>query len=173
MCSTMRARFFKVRGPLNVARPVQGWPVIVQAGASDAGRQLAAETAEMVFGAGGPIEAAREFYADVKGRMVKIGRNPDHLKILPGALVIVGATKEEARAKKRLVDSLVHPDTRAGLALGLARRRCLEIRAGRAVAGNSRDECQQIRARAGDRPCPAAESDSAAVGAAGRELWRQ
>jgi len=65
----------------------------------------------MVFGAGGPIEAAREFYADVKGRMVKIGRNPDHLKILPGALVIVGATKEEALAKKRLVDSLVHPDT--------------------------------------------------------------
>jgi FMN-dependent oxidoreductase (nitrilotriacetate monooxygenase family) len=103
--------FFKVRGPLNVARPVQGWPVIVQAGASDAGRQLAAETAEMVFGAGGPIDAAREFYADVKGRMVKLGRNPEHLKILPGALVIVGATKEEALAKKRLVDSLVHPDS--------------------------------------------------------------
>src|SRR5580692_4015931 len=37
---------FSVRGPLNIARPVQGWPVIVQAGASDAGRQLAAETAE-------------------------------------------------------------------------------------------------------------------------------
>src|ERR1700726_4948385 len=96
--------FFKVRGPLNVARPVQGWPVIVQAGASEAGRQLAAETAEMVFGAGGPIDAAREFYADVKGRMVKLGRNPEHLKILPGALVVVGATKEEAVAKKQLVD---------------------------------------------------------------------
>ena len=41
-----------VRGPLNIARPIQGWPVIVQAGASEAGRQLAAETAEVVFGAG-------------------------------------------------------------------------------------------------------------------------
>jgi len=102
---------FKVRGPLNVGRPVQGWPVIVQAGASDAGRQLAAETAEMVFAAGGPIEAAREFYADVKGRMVKIGRNPEHLKILPGALVISGATLQEAQVKKALLDSLVHPDS--------------------------------------------------------------
>src|ERR1700722_736349 len=103
--------FFKVRGPLNVGRPVQGWPVIVQAGASESGRQLAAETAEMVFGAGGPIAAAREFYADVKSRMVKIGRDPDHLKILPGAFVVVGATKAEAEARKQQLDSLVHPDS--------------------------------------------------------------
>jgi len=106
-----KGEHFKVRGPLNVGRPVQGWPVIVQAGASDAGRQLAAETAEMVFAAGGPIEAAREFYADVKGRMVKIGRNPEHVKILPGALVISGATLQEAQDKKALLDSLVHPDS--------------------------------------------------------------
>ena len=102
---------FSVRGPLNIARPPQGWPVIVQAGASDAGRQLAAETAEMVFAAGGSIEAARAFYADVKGRMQKIGRDPEHLKILPGALVIVGETMEEAQAKKQKLDSLVHPDS--------------------------------------------------------------
>ncbi len=61
-------KYLKVKGPLNIARPVQGWPVIVQAGASDAGRQLAAETAEMVFAAGGPIAGAREFYKDVKTR---------------------------------------------------------------------------------------------------------
>jgi alkanesulfonate monooxygenase len=102
---------FSVRGPLNIARPPQGWPVIVQAGASEAGRQLAAETAEMVFAAGGSIEAARAFYADVKGRMPKVGRDPEHLKILPGALVIVGETMEEARAKKEKLDSLVHPDS--------------------------------------------------------------
>jgi alkanesulfonate monooxygenase len=102
---------FSVRGPLNIARPPQGWPVIVQAGASEAGRQLAAETAEVVFAAGGSIEAARAFYADVKGRMPKIGREPEHLKILPGALVIVGETMEEARAKARKLDSLVHPDS--------------------------------------------------------------
>jgi FMN-dependent oxidoreductase (nitrilotriacetate monooxygenase family) len=109
-----KGEFFKVRGPLNVGRPVQGWPVIVQAGASDAGRQLAAETAEMVFAAGGPIMVAQEFYADVKGRMVKIGRNPNHLKILPGALVIVGESKAEAEGKKALLDSLVHPDSGLG-----------------------------------------------------------
>ncbi|HEY1857428.1 LLM class flavin-dependent oxidoreductase [Acidocella sp.] len=102
---------FSVRGPLNIARPPQGWPVIVQAGASDAGRQLAAETAEMVFAAGGSIESARAFYADVKGRMQQIGRDPEHLKILPGALVIVGETMEEAQAKKQQLDSLVHPDS--------------------------------------------------------------
>jgi alkanesulfonate monooxygenase len=99
---------FSVRGPLNVARPVQGWPVIVQAGASDAGRQIAAETAEMVFAAGGPLADAQAFYADVKARAAAIGRNPDHIKILPGALVVVGETLAEAREKRALLDSLVH-----------------------------------------------------------------
>src|ERR1700758_4467083 len=80
-----KGEYFSVRGPLNIARPVQGWPVIVQAGASDAGRQLAAETAEMVFAGTGDINGGRALYADIKGRMAKLGRNPDHLKILPGA----------------------------------------------------------------------------------------
>src|SRR3546814_9190172 len=66
-----------VRGPLNIARPVQGWPVIVQAGASEPGRQLAAETAEVIFGAEQTIEGGKAFYADVKGRMRAIGRDPD------------------------------------------------------------------------------------------------
>src|ERR1700756_2140808 len=100
-----------VRGPLNIARPVQGWPVIVQAGASEAGRQLAAETAEVVFAAGGSLEAAKAFYADVKGRMRAIGRDPDTMKILPGAFVVVGETVEEARAKRAKLDSLVHYDS--------------------------------------------------------------
>jgi FMN-dependent oxidoreductase (nitrilotriacetate monooxygenase family) len=103
-----RGEFLKVRGPLNIARPVQGWPVIVQAGASEAGKQLAAETAEVVFGAQSTLEAAQKFYADVKGRMRALGRNPEHLKILPGALVIVGETLDEALAKRAKLDSLVH-----------------------------------------------------------------
>src|SRR3954470_4183477 len=102
---------FSVRGPLNVARPIQGWPVIVQAGASEAGRQIAAETAEVVFGSSRTLADAQAFYRDVKGRMERLGRSPDHLKILPGALGFVGATQEEALAKKRLLDSLVHPDS--------------------------------------------------------------
>ncbi|WP_424812310.1 LLM class flavin-dependent oxidoreductase [Roseococcus sp. YIM B11640] len=103
-----------VRGPLNVARPVQGWPVIVQAGASEAGRQIGAETAEMIFAAGGPIADAQAFYADVKGRAAKIGRNPDHIKILPGALVVVGDTVEEAKAKRAHLDNLVHYESAIG-----------------------------------------------------------
>src|SRR5206468_12232374 len=84
--------FLSVRGPLNIARPIQGWPVIVQAGASDAGRQLAAETAEVIFASGGKLADAQRYYADVKGRAKMAGRNPDHIKILPGALVVVGET---------------------------------------------------------------------------------
>lgn len=106
-----KGKYFKVRGPLNVARPVQGWPLIVQAGASDAGRQLAAETAEMVFAAGGPLADCQRYYADVKARAAAAGRDPEHVKILPGCLVVVGDTDEEARAKKAKLDGLVHSDS--------------------------------------------------------------
>ena len=121
-----KGKYLKVRGPLNIARPVQGWPVIVQAGASDAGRQLAAETAEMVFAAGGPIADARAFYADVKGRAAKVGRNPDHIKILPGAFVVVGDTLDEAKEKRARLDSLVNYDSSiaaVSMALGVDARR--------------------------------------------------
>jgi alkanesulfonate monooxygenase len=103
-----KGKYLSVRGPLNIARPIQGWPVIVQAGASEAGRQLAAETAEAVFTAQANLAAGREFYADVKSRAEKVGRSRDHLKILPGCFVVVGDTIEEARAKRSKLDSLVH-----------------------------------------------------------------
>ena len=106
-----KGQYLSVRGPLNIARPPQGWPVIVQAGASEAGRQLAAETAEVVFGATPSLAAGKAFYADVKGRMVKLGRDPETLKILPGAFVVVGDTVEEARAVRAKLDSLVHYDS--------------------------------------------------------------
>ena len=103
--------FLDVRGPLNIARPVQGWPVIVQAGASDPGRQLAAETAELVFTSQPNLETARKFYADVKGRMTRVGRDPTFMKILPACLVVVGDTIEEAMRKRALLDTLVHEDS--------------------------------------------------------------
>ena len=106
-----KGEFLSVRGPLNIARPVQGWPVIVQAGASEAGKQLAAETAEVIFGSSRTIEDGRAFYADVKGRMQAVGRDPEGLKVLPGALVVVGGTEAEAKAKKAELDSLVHPES--------------------------------------------------------------
>jgi FMN-dependent oxidoreductase (nitrilotriacetate monooxygenase family) len=103
-----KGKYLSVRGPLNIARPVQGWPVIVQAGASDAGRQLAAETAEVVFAPAANLEAGKALFADIKGRAQAIGRDPESIKILPGALVIVGETVEAAIAKRTHLDSLVH-----------------------------------------------------------------
>ncbi|AKQ42913.1 Coenzyme [Aurantiacibacter atlanticus] len=102
---------FSVRGPLNIARPVQGWPVIFQAGASDPGRQLAAETAEVVFAAESTLEGSKSYYDDVKGRAVKAGRNPDLIKIMPAVFLVVGDTVEEAKAKRAKLDSLVHYDS--------------------------------------------------------------
>jgi alkanesulfonate monooxygenase len=106
-----KGKYFSVQGPLNIARPVQGWPVIVQAGASEAGRQLAAETAEVIFGAAPHIRAAREFYADIHARMAALGRDEASLKILPACFVIVGRSRAEAEEKQRILDDLVHPDS--------------------------------------------------------------
>jgi FMN-dependent oxidoreductase (nitrilotriacetate monooxygenase family) len=106
-----KGKYYSVRGPLNIARPIQGWPVIVQAGGSEAGKQLAAETAEAVFAGQNNIDDARKFYADVKGRMAKVGRDPDHMKILPGCFVVVGSSLEEAQAKRDKLDSMVHWDS--------------------------------------------------------------
>jgi alkanesulfonate monooxygenase len=114
-----KGKYFSVRGPLNIGRPVQGWPVIVQAGASEAGRQLAAETAEAIFASARTLADGQAFYADVKGRMAKLGRDPDHLKVLPGCLVVVGETVEQAKEKRALLDSGVHYES-AVAALSIA-----------------------------------------------------
>jgi alkanesulfonate monooxygenase len=104
-------KYFKVRGPLNIARPIQGWPVIVQAGASEAGRQLAAETAEAVFAPANTMQDGQKLYADIKGQMDKLGRPRSALKMLPGAFVVIGESVEEAQAKRRKLDSLVHAES--------------------------------------------------------------
>ena len=106
-----KGRHLSVRGPLNIARPIQGWPVIVQAGSSEDGRQIAAETAEAVFCAPSSLADGQRLYADIKGRMEKLGRDPDHLKILPGAFIVVGDSEAEAKEKRLLLDSYVHYDS--------------------------------------------------------------
>ena len=163
-----KGEYLSVRGPLNIARPVQGWPVIVQAGASEAGRQLAAETAEAVFTAQSSVTVARAFYADVKGRAEKAGRSREHLKILPGCFVVVGETIEEARAKRDKLDSLVHYANAVGSLSDRARHRCLKVRSRRAAARHSREQCFEERAPAGDRSRPARKPHSAPAGTAAR-----
>jgi FMN-dependent oxidoreductase (nitrilotriacetate monooxygenase family) len=104
-----------VKGPLNVARSPQGQPVIVQAGSSEAGRELAAQTAEVVFTAQTSLANAQAFYADLKGRLARYGREPDALKIMPGVFVVVGQTETEARDKFEAFQQLVEPQV--GVAL--------------------------------------------------------
>ena len=106
-----KGEFFSVRGPLNIARPVQGWPVVVQAGASDAGRQLASETAELIFTVAVTREVCQKFRADIHDRMERYGRDPAHMKILPAALVVVADSVEEARERRARLDSLVNSDS--------------------------------------------------------------
>ncbi len=115
---------FKVKGPLNVARSPQGRPVLVQAGASDDGKQLAAETAEVVFTATPTIEEGRAFYSDLKSRMAAFGREPDELKIMPGFFVTVGETQAEAHEKREVLQRLIHPEV--GIAL-LSQRMGLDL----------------------------------------------
>lgn len=104
-----QGRFFKVRGPLNVAGMPQGHPVIVQAGASEQGRELGAATAEVIYAISGSLDSARAYYADVKGRMAKYGREPDDLKIMPALCPVVGRTRAEAQAKYDELQALIDP----------------------------------------------------------------
>jgi FMN-dependent oxidoreductase (nitrilotriacetate monooxygenase family) len=110
-----RGEHFRVRGPLNVGPSPQGRPIMVQAGASDDGRALAAETADVIFTAQPSIEGARAFYEDVKARMRRHDRDPDDVKIMPGFFVTVGRSADEAREKFATLQRLIHP--KAGLLL--------------------------------------------------------
>src|SRR5580692_3622275 len=93
-----KGRFFQVRGPVNMARCPQGQPVIIQAGGSPSGLELAARTADVVFSVVQELGAAKAAYADLKSRMAKYGRSPDELAVLPGVMPIIGETEAEARA---------------------------------------------------------------------------
>lgn len=105
-----KGQFFSVRGPLNIPRPPQGRPVIIQAGGSEPGKELAAETAEVVFTQDSKLDVAQAFYADLKGRLFKFGRSMDSLKILSGLNPIVGRTRTEAEDKFAALQSKIHPD---------------------------------------------------------------
>ncbi|HEV2574796.1 LLM class flavin-dependent oxidoreductase [Methylocella sp. CPCC 101449] len=104
-----KGEHFKVRGPLNVPRPPQGYPVMVQAGASDEGRELAAQYAEAIFSPHLNIPAAKAYYDDVKGRMKAYNRDPDHLKVLPGISVVVAESDDKAAEDFNTLQSLIHP----------------------------------------------------------------
>ncbi|WP_024680759.1 LLM class flavin-dependent oxidoreductase [Pseudomonas syringae] len=106
---------FRVKGPLNVARSPQGQPVVVQAGSSEVGRDLAAQTAEVVFTAQTSLASAQAFYADIKGRLSAYGRDADSLKVMPGVFIVVAETEALAKQKFESFQDLVEPQV--GVAL--------------------------------------------------------
>jgi FMN-dependent oxidoreductase (nitrilotriacetate monooxygenase family) len=110
---------FHVRGPLNVLRSPQGKPVLVQAGASEDGRALAAATAEAIFAAHQSLADAQAFYSDIKSRAAVLGRRPEHIKILPGVTIFTAPTSAEAHAKHQRLQDLVHPQVGLSLLSGL------------------------------------------------------
>ncbi|HKT65838.1 MAG TPA: LLM class flavin-dependent oxidoreductase [Burkholderia sp.] len=92
-------RFFNVKGPLNASRPPQGHPVVIQAGSSGPGQDLAARTAEVVFTAQQTLDEAQAFYRDLKGRLAAYGRAEDALAVMPGVFPVIGRTEQEAKDK--------------------------------------------------------------------------
>ncbi|WP_419757757.1 LLM class flavin-dependent oxidoreductase [Acidisoma sp.] len=104
-----RGRFFSVRGPLNLPRPPQGHPVIIQAGISEAGQAFAARLADIVFSVETSFESARKFYLAAQHRVVAAGRPAGAMKIMPGLLPILGRTAAEAARRDRELQDLV-PD---------------------------------------------------------------
>jgi FMN-dependent oxidoreductase (nitrilotriacetate monooxygenase family) len=105
-----RGKHFSVPGALNIRRSPQGYPLIVQAGSSEDGKGLAARYAEAVFTAQQTRQEAQAFYADLKARTRRLGRDPDTIKILPGIVPVIGSTEAEARRKDEELERLIMPE---------------------------------------------------------------
>jgi FMN-dependent oxidoreductase (nitrilotriacetate monooxygenase family) len=111
----LEGKHYSVHGSLQAPRTPQGYPVLVQAGASNDGQDLAAATAELVFTAQQTVEDARAFYTRVKERLATYGRSPQSLKILPGISPFVGRSEQEAQEKFEYMQSLIDPVLGVGL----------------------------------------------------------
>jgi len=103
-------KYFQVQGPLNIRRPIQGHPLLVQAGSSETGREYAARYAEAVFTAQQTLDEGKAFYDDVKARLPAYGRSPDQLLILPGISPIIGRTHAEALEREAELNALINPE---------------------------------------------------------------
>ena len=107
--AAVRGEHVRTSGALNVPRSPQGRPVLVQAGSSNEGRGFAARVAEAIFTAHQTLGDAQAFYADLKARAAAEGRDPDHVKILPGISPFIASTRAEARALEQELNELTVP----------------------------------------------------------------
>jgi len=126
-----KGRFFQVKGPVNMSRSPQGQPVVIQAGGSPSGLELAARTADVVFSVVQDLQAAKVAYADLKQRMGKYGRAPGELAVLPGVMPIIGASDAQARETLSKLQSWLTPTNAATL---------VASRIGYDVSGHALDE---------------------------------
>lgn len=111
--------WYSTKGTLNVPRPPQGYPVLIQAGSSEPGQNFAASFGEVIFTAQQSLEAAQTFYTSVKSKLAGFGREQDSLKIMPGLSPILGATEEEARRKYNELQELIPPEAVIGMLSGM------------------------------------------------------
>jgi N-acetyl-S-(2-succino)cysteine monooxygenase len=102
-------RYVRVRGPLNVPRSPQGYPVLVQAGQSEAGRTFAAKHAEVMFTTPQSIERGRELYGEMRERVAALGRDPELFVQMPGLVVITGRTASQAQERFDQLQGYLHP----------------------------------------------------------------
>ena len=168
-----KGAYYSVRGPLNIARPIQGWPVIVQAGASDDGRQLAAETAEMIFAGTGNIDGARALLCRCEGPHGAARPRPrpseDPARCLRRRRRLARRGAGEARRCSTAWCTTTAPSRRCRSRSAPMRRASIRMRT---AARHPRNERQQERTRARHHPGAAGEPDGAPACAAARGLWR-
>ncbi|MFD0714204.1 LLM class flavin-dependent oxidoreductase [Paenibacillus sp. GCM10027626] len=114
-----KGRWYSAKGPLNVPRPPQGYPVLIQAGSSEPGQQFAARVGEVIFTAQQNLADAQTFYKRVKAKLADYGRERDSMKIMPGLSPIIGSTEEEAARRERELLDLIRPEEAKGFLSGL------------------------------------------------------
>lgn len=105
-----KGKYYAVRGPLNASSPPQGRPVLIQAGSSAQGVSFAANTAEVIFTAQQTLQEAQAFYRSMKAKVKELGRNPEHVLILPGVSPVIGRSAKEAREKYEVLQQLIAPE---------------------------------------------------------------
>lgn len=110
-----RGELMAVKGPLNTARPLQGYPVIAQAGSSGPGQELGSRIADLIYTAQKSRDDAVAFYDSVKTHAAQAGREPASMLVMPGLLPILGRSRQEAQDRFEQLQALVHP--RVGLPL--------------------------------------------------------
>ncbi|WP_343315262.1 LLM class flavin-dependent oxidoreductase [Brucella sp. BE17] len=94
-----KGKYYSVQGPLNIPRSPQGHPVLIQAGSSGPGQDLAARISDIVFTAQQSLTEAQTFYAGLKERVAKAGRDPDSVAVMPGFMPVIGTSFEDAAEK--------------------------------------------------------------------------